>query len=818
MKAMNITAAISCVATRLSDENAPIYEFLFDSRRLTLPSQTLFFAIKTAKGDGHCYIPELYDKGVRNFVVTQPLANFSDLEANIFQVEDALQALQQLAVHHRKQFTCSVVGIAGSNGKTIVKEWLAQTLADSYPVVANPNSYNSQIGVAVSVLQMQARHQFAIFEAGISQSGEMEKLEKMIQPQIGILTNIGDAHSQFFENDEQKLEEKLKLFSSSESLIYCADNELISSVLHKDKYAHLEKISWGNSSGARYQIVQQEIVGHHTKVTIQTLSEPLLIPFIDGASVENAMQVAVFLLNMGVQVAAVNEKIGKLSSISMRMEVKEGLNQSVVLNDTYSLDINSLRIALDFLNSQALEREKNLYISDFEQVTLTEEDYRNIAELINSSKISNLVLVGTEISKYVSLFDVEHLHRYTTTAELLQNIHEIDNLNKAILIKGARNFRFEKIVEALQNRCQQTQLQVHLEAIVSNLNFYKSKLQPSTKLVAMVKAMCYGLGDAELVNELAYNHVDYLAVAYTDEGVLLRKRNIRTPIIVLGAEAANFQVMIRYALEPEIFTIYYLRELERVLAQYPQIQGFPIHLKIDTGMHRIGFTEDEVAEAIAIIKANPQLKLASVFSHLAAADDPDEDAFTLHQIEIFDKICKQISEQIEKPFLKHILNSAGIVNYTEYQYDMVRLGLGLYGFSSNPEVQRYLSHSITLKSLITQIKTVSAGDTIGYNRTFVAPQDMRIAVVPLGYADGLPRELSNGVGAMVVNGRHCPIVGKICMDMCMIDITGVSAAIEDEVIVYGESNRVDEIAAKIGKTPYELLTAISKRVQRIYIR
>lgn len=818
MKALNITAAISCVASRLSDENSPISEFLFDSRKLTLPSQTIFFAIKTEKDDGHKYILELYEKGVKNFVITQDINHFSTYQANFFQVDNAIFAMQELAIEHRKKFTFPVVGISGSNGKTIVKEWLTQLLSDTYFVAANPNSYNSQIGVAVSVLQMQNKHNFALLEAGISQCGEMEKLERMIQPQIGILTNIGEAHNQFFTDAKEKAKEKLKLFQSSEALIYCTDYKLVCDLLQEKEYNQLKKISWGNSKTARYRIIKKEVKNQQTIVSIQGLEESISIPFMDNASVENAMHVVVLLLYLDYCVSIINQKLQKLTSISMRMEVKEGLNQSIVINDTYSLDINSLRIALDFLKNQAKDRKKVLFISDFEQVTLFSEDYQHIAELINSNKISTLVLIGTKITHYTSLFEVENRYTFNTTEELLLQIDQIDISGKAVLIKGARSFRFEKIVESLQNRCQQTHLQVHLEAIINNLNFFKSKLKPTTRMVAMVKAMCYGLGDAELVNELTYHHIDYLAVAYTDEGVLLRKRNIRTPIIVLGAEAANFHVMIRYNLEPEIFTIYYLKELVKSLSHYPHITEFPIHLKIDTGMHRIGLYEEEIDEAITIIQNNHQLKLASVFSHLADADNPDGQQFTLKQIAIFDKICQKITQQIRQPFLKHILNSAGITNYTDYQYDMVRLGLGLYGFSTSKETQRYLSHSITLKSLITQIKSVCKGESIGYNRTFTAQHDMQIAIVPLGYADGLPRELSNGIGSMVVKGKHCPIVGKICMDMCMIDVTGISVCVEDEVIVYGETNRVDDIAQKIGKTPYELLTSISKRVQRIYIR
>lgn len=818
MKIREVATALTCVALHIEEENTEVCEFLFDSRKLTMPTQTIFFAIQTVKDDGHKYIEELYKRGVRNFVITHDIEKFSTYHANFFQVNDAIKALQSIAIYHRSQFDFPVVGISGSNGKTIVKEWLTQALTDNYCLVVSPNSYNSQIGVAISVLQFQEKHNFALVEAGISQCGEMEQLASMICPKIGILTNIGDAHSLFFHSNEEKLVEKLKLFVSSEALVYCSDDDLIEDVLQRQEYNHLKKLSWGKRTTASYVILQRRVEGHCTQIWLRGITECLSIPFVDAASVENVMHIVVLMIYLGYSISSINQKIAQFTSISMRMEVKEGVNQSVILNDTYSLDVNSLRIALDFLNHQAQEKQRTLFISDFEQVKLTSEDYLQIAQWINGSKLSKLVLVGKELVRYMPYFDVAKVYTFLTTEELLEQIDNLQIANEVVLVKGARCFSFEKIVEVLQNRCQQTVLQVHLEAIVHNLNYYKSKLKPTTKMVAMVKAMCYGLGDAELVNELSYRHVDYLAVAYTDEGVLLRKRNIRTPIIVLGAEAANFHLMIKYDLEPEIFTIYYLRELERCLSLFPHIRDFPIHLKLDTGMHRIGFCEEEIYEAIAIIKANSQLRLASVFSHLAAADDPTEEQFTRKQIADFTRICTHIESLIQQPFLKHILNSAGIISYPEAQFDMVRLGLGLYGFSANSEAQKYLAHTITLKSLITQIKKVPAGDSIGYNRTFVATNDMVIAVVPLGYADGLPRELSNGVGVMVVNGAKCPIVGKICMDMCMIDVTGLSVQVEDEVIVYGDTNRVDVVAKSIGKTPYELLTSITKRVPRIYIR
>jgi len=807
----------------VTDTNWNISELVFDSRKITFSTDTLFFAIKTEKNDGHTYIPELVIQKVKNFIVSEDLDNFKDHNANFYQVDDPVLAMQQIAAEHRKQFNYPIVGITGSNGKTIVKEWLSTILSKDFSVIKNPNSYNSQIGVPLSVWQMNDSHNFGIFEAGISQRNEMDNLEAIIKPNIGILTNIGSAHSGFFNNDEEKLLEKLRLFKNASTIIFNNDNPLIHKTLTSNAplaadFSHLKKISWGINPDSYYKIVAQKQLQKSTIIEFSHTSEWLEIPFVDAASIENILHISALLMFMGYSLSYISKQLHLLSPLSMRMEIKEAQNHSIIINDTYSLDINSLRIALDFLSTQTQHTKRTLIISDFEQVSWGEKEYFELSKIFDNHKITKMVVVGNEMRKYHGYFPVVEKYFYTTTNELLSYLEDIDIRDEAVLIKGARSFRFERVVQALQHKTHPTILQVDLAALIHNLHFFKKLLHPETKITAMVKAMSYGLGDAELINELCYHQIDYLAVAYTDEGITLRKRNISRPIIVLGAEATGFDLMIRYHLEPEIYNLFYLKELIQTLQNYLEIVDFPIHIKLDTGMHRLGFDEEEIDEMLCLINACSQIKIASVFSHLAAAEDEDDDVFTQNQIKKFETICQKIDTHISYPYLKHVLNTAGIVRFPEAQFDMVRLGLGLYGYSSVPKVQPQLQSVINLSSVITQIKKIKKGETIGYNRTFTAREDMKIAIVPVGYADGFPKELSNGVGTMLVQNKHCTVVGKISMDMTMIDISHLDVAIGDKVIIYDAENSLDKIGAKIGKTPYELLTAISKRVPRIYVR
>lgn len=802
----------------IADEKVGIQFLAFDSRNVLIPQKTLFFAITTAKNDGHHYIAELWQQGVKNFVITCPVSEFSHFsDANFLQVNNAVTALQQIAAYHRQQFSYPVVGITGSNGKTIVKEWLSQMLAPEFHVARNPNSYNSQIGVPLSVWQMAPRHNLAIFEAGISQPGEMERLAAVIQPTIGILTNIGAAHNEFFHNNEEKLIEKTKLFKNCQKVIYCSDNPLIHNYFKQNERFKGKTISWGHTEDADYHIDFVNTTDVHTVVSLN--GQLIDIPFSDAGSIENALHSIVLMLQLNFTLPQINQKLHNLSAVSMRMEMIEGINNSVIINDTYSLDMSSLRIALDFLNAQTQMIRKTVIISDFEQAgNLDTEDYQNIYKLLINKGITRLIAVGTGFYAHRSVFAFPEQSFYHTTEELLANLDQEPFNQEVILLKAARSYRFEKVVAALQYKTHQTVLNVNLPAIIHNLSYYRSLLKPETKMVAMVKAQSYGLGDVELINELVYHHVDYLAVAYTDEGVRFRRRSISKPIIVLGAEAHSFEAMIAYRLEPEIFNFHYLEQLSELLSQHSDIESFPIHIKLDTGMHRLGFDEADLPRLVAFIQQHPKLKIASIFSHLAAAEDPNEDDFTRGQIALFDKMSSFLISQFDYPILRHILNSAGISRFPEAQYDMVRLGIGLYGFSSVPQDQAHLQNTVTLRTVITQVKTIPANETIGYNRSYKTLKESKIAIIPIGYADGYPRELGNGVGKVFVAGRLVPIVGKICMDMCMIDVTGLEVKEGDEVIVYGDQNPLDKVAASIHRIPYELMTAISKRVQRIYIK
>lgn len=806
------------LASQLNADNPEIEYLAFDSRNIAVPSKTLFFAITTSKNDGHHYIGELIQKGVRNFIVTRTIEQFAQYpEASFIQVKDAVCALQAIVAHHRQQFAYPVVGITGSNGKTIVKEWLSQMLVPEYHVVKNPNSYNSQIGVPLSVWQMNERHNLAIFEAGISKPDEMEKIAEVIKPTIGILTNIGAAHDGFFQNKEKKLIEKAKLFNHCQTIIYNADNQMIDDFFNQNDRFHNRTISWGKKDGADFHI---DFINHTDFHTMVSLNQQLIdIPFSDAGSVENALHASVLLLHLGFSASQINQKLAQLSPVSMRMEIKEGIQNSVIINDTYSLDMSSLRIALDFMNAQTQLVRKTVIISDFEQAgDFNEADYQSINNLLIHKGITRLIAVGRNFCEHRSAFHFAKQSFYQNTADLLSNLHQEPFLQEVILVKGARSYQFEQVVEALQYKTHRTVLNVSLPALINNLNYYRSLLQPNTKMVAMVKAQSYGLGDAELINELIYHNIDYLAVAYTDEGVRLRKRNINRPIIVLGAEAHSFEAMINYNLEPEIFNFHYLHKLAELLKLHPEIQSFNIHIKLDTGMHRLGFDEQDLPSLTTLIKQYPKLKIRSIFSHLAAAEDPDEDEFTRSQIAKFEKMSRYLIDHFDYPILRHILNSAGISRFPESQYDMVRLGIGLYGFSSVPQDKKHLQNTVTLKTVVTQVKKIPANETIGYNRAYKTFQESQIAIIPIGYADGFPRELGNGIGKVFIAGHLAPIVGKICMDMCMVDITGLSVQEGDEVTIYGDINPIDKVAASIHRIPYELLTSISKRVQRIYIK
>ena len=799
-----------------------IKNLLIDSRKLSNADTSLFFAIVGERHDGHAYLSDLFEKGVRNFVVSTLPQNLSDFEnTNFILVPNTLLALQQLCAFHRQQYKIPVIGITGSNGKTIVKEWLFQLLRDDKNIVRSPKSFNSQVGVPLSVWQITAEHDLGIFEAGISQPQEMKLLENIIRPTIGLITNIGQAHDENFENQKQKVNEKLKLFLNSEVIIYCKDYLSIQEeISHNKTLNELKTFTW--SKKLRADLLIGRITKTETDTEIQGVYKNdfirITIPFTDEASIENTIHCWATLLYLGYENSVINERMRFLSPVAMRLELKEGINNCSIINDSYNSDLGSLAIALDFLNQQKQHPKKTLILSDILQSGHTDETlYKEVAELINKKGISRLVGIGEGISSQAAQFNIEKSF-YRSTADFLQQFNNSFFRDETILLKGARAFSFEAISKIIQQKAHETVLEINLNAIVHNLNYYRSKIKADTKVMAMVKAFSYGSGSFEIANILQFHRLDYLAVAYADEGIELRKAGITMPIMVMNPEEQSYDAMIQYNLEPEIYSFRVLNLFEETLkrSERNNVQPIPIHIKLDTGMHRLGFDEDEVNELIVRISNNKHLTIKSIFSHLAGSDESEHDDFTWQQIKKLNVMSEKIKSHFSYPILKHILNSAGISRFPDAQFDMVRLGIGLYGIGANATEQAQLQNVSTLKTSISQIKNISAKETIGYSRKGVATRDMQIATVPIGYADGLSRKLSNGKGKMIVKGKIAPIVGNVCMDMCMIDITNIQANENDEVIIFGDANPIADVAKDIGTIPYEVLTNVSRRVKRVY--
>ncbi len=802
-----------------------ITELLVDSRQLLHPKETLFFAIKTNKGNGHKYILELYNKGVRNFIVTEiHTLNLSLLaEANIIQLANSLSALQKLASHHRKQFTYPVIGITGSNGKTIVKEWLYHVLEKSYSIIRSPKSYNSQIGVPLSVWQMTDDYNLAIFEAGISEVGEMDKLREIIHPEIGIFTNIGEAHSDGFISQPQKAGEKMGLFTQVKTLIYSSDYGKISNAIGRSGLQKRIKIlDWSRKNEAVIKILQVKKKEKYTSITAIYLENKITIdiPYLDEASIENSIQVLSVALLLGIKNELIISRMKGLPPIAMRLEMKEGINHCMIINDSYNSDTKSITIALDFLNQQFSKKDKTLILSDILQSRESEyELYQYIAGLISEKDIKRIIGIGPALTRQQKSFtDISVSSFYQSTDEFLADFNASEYRDEGILIKGSRIFEFERISKVLQQKAHQTVLEINLHSLIENLNYFRSKLLPDTKIMVMVKAFSYGSGSFEIANILEYHNVDYLCVAYTDEGVELRRAGIKLPIIVMNPEEEAFDQILQYNLEPEIYSFRILKQFNKAIDGYSHDIKGKIHLKLDTGMHRLGFLEKDMGNLIKELQQSHRLRVVSVFSHLAAADDPQEDQFTRNQYQQLNAMATHLETALNYTFLKHILNSAGISRFPEAQMDMVRLGIGLYGVEHLEEEKGKLQNVSSLKTIISQIKEVPKGETVGYNRSFKAPEKMRIAIVPVGYADGLRRNLSNGKGRLYIHGKAAPIIGKICMDMCMLDIRNISCKEGDQVIIFGENHPITELAKHAETIPYEILTGISKRVKRVYFQ
>lgn len=793
---------------------------LTDSRRLSFPEQSLFFALKTKTNDGHNYIPELYKLRVRNFVVSEVLPEFASMpEANFLVVKDTLRALQKLAVFHRSHFHIPVIGITGSNGKTVVKEFLYQLLHNEFNIVRSPRSYNSQLGVPLSVWQMNEKNTLGIFEAGISQPDEMERLQPIIAPTIGIITSIGEAHQENFISTTQKCLEKLTLFNDCEAIIYDGDNAFIANCIEAACLSH-KVITWSRTdSEAPLYIESIEKKAQETVIhcTLLGFDRTYTIPFTDDASIENVIHCMALMLYLKPTSVNDEKKFRQLEPVAMRLDVKEGINNCLLINDTYNSDINSLDIALDFQQSRRVGKDLKctLILSDILQSgTLPKSLYKKVADLVRRKKIDRIIGIGKDLQEYGNVFEMEK-EFYRTTDEFIKSPSFKKFKNELILLKGSRPFHFERISELLEKKVHETILEVNLDAIVHNFNYYRSKLKPETKMVCMVKAFGYGAGSYELAKTLQEHRCDYLAVAVADEGAGLRKEGISIPLIVMNPELSSLNVLFENQLEPEVYSF---RLLDAMIKETERrgITSYPIHIKIDTGMHRLGFQPTDIPAICARLREQSGVIARSVFSHLVGSDSFIYDEFTQKQLDIFSRAANELEEGLEYKVIKHILNSAGIERFPDYQMDMVRLGIGLYGVSASG--QKGLRNISTLKTTILQIQEVPEGDSIGYSRMSYVKRDSRIAIIPIGYADGLDRHFSNGGGEVSVNGKRCPIIGNICMDACMIDVTDIEANEGDTVIIFGEELPVNELSDRLKTIPYEILTSISPRVKRVYYR
>ena len=796
----------------IRNQEASVRTLLTDSRKLHDHSKGLFFALK-ARRNGHQFINEVYYSGVRNFVISDSTVETHLYpDANFFKVNDTLQTLQVLAAAHRSAFHYPVIGITGSNGKTVVKEWLYHLLYTDYHIIRSPKSYNSQIGVPVSVWEMDNGHELGIFEAGISRSGEMETLASIIDPTIGILTNIGEAHKEGFSSVNEKISEKLKLFRGAEILIY------------SDKYLEgytgdipgKSKFKWGRDASADLFIISDEKASGNSRLIHAKFREKEIsarIPFSDQASVENCIICWATLLAMGYEPDEASLRLEKLMPIGMRLEMKNGINNCSVIDDSYSLDLSSLAIALDFLKQQNQHPNRTLILSDIPGPD-SEPVYEQVRHLLETKSVDRLIAIGNKIGRHANNFNCD-VEVFESTTEFLDRFPSVRFQNETILLKGARAFEFEKISRLLTQKVHETVLEINLNALEHNLSYYKSLLGTETRVMAMVKAFSYGSGSFEIANLLEFNKVDYLAVAYADEGVALRNAGCSLPIMVMSPDAMAFETIILHKLEPEIYSKRILYEFDEIL-KHKNLENYPVHIKLDTGMHRLGFMENEMAELLSFLGDSHSMRVQSVFSHLVASEDEAHDAFTQQQINLFEKLSDQLSRSLSYPFIRHLANTSAVSRWLEARFDMVRLGIGLYGIDSSFKENSPLQTVTSLKTSISQIKRIPAGDTIGYGRSGKMPEGGTIATVKIGYADGYSRALGNGVGKMIVGGAVVPTIGKICMDMCMLDISGIQAAEGDEVIVFNEQIKVEDIATLLNTIPYEVLTGISQRVKRIY--
>lgn len=784
--------------------DALVESLVTDSRKPVVDESSVFFAIRGERHDGHRYIAELYALGLRQFVVEQAVDVTGMPGANVVHVSSSLAALQQLAAHHRKQFTIPVLGLTGSNGKTTIKEWLFQVLSPDFRVIKNPGSYNSQLGVSLSVWGMNASHQLALFEAGISRTGEMDKLREIIQPTWGLFTNLGTAHNEGFFSMREKADEKARLFMHCEKTLYCRDHEEVHAALQR---AGLPAFSWGSSVDA--DVMVHPLEPGRFSVTSGSHTFELLLPFTDKALTENAFHVVTFLLFRGYPPAVIQERVSHLHAVPMRLELKQGVHRGLIIDDSYNNDLAGLKISLDFLRNQQ-KAKKFIILSDILQSGLAPDELTRRIHSLVAGVNAEFIGIGPLLSQHSQQFQGGTF--YPSTEDFLQQLDTTKFSDGVTLVKGARPFQFERIVRQLQRKVHGTVMEVDLNAMVHNLNYFKSQVTPGTRIMAMVKAFAYGSGSEEVANLLQFHRVDYLGVAFADEGVELRKNNITVPIMVMNPSEESFDVMLQYHLEPEVYSLRMFRALTAFLLGRP----CTIHIKLDTGMHRLGFEEDELSELEAGLASHPQLKVASVFTHLSGADEKHHDYFTGEQVARFTRMATRLEKTLGYKPLRHVLNSPGILRFPDYQFDMVRLGIGLYGIDPTGEGNAPLQPVVTLKTIISQIKRLREGETVGYGRKGKVLRDSVTATLAIGYADGFSRRFSNGAGNVLIHGKLAPVKGNVCMDMTMVDITGIPAREGDEAIIFGPALPIPQVAQWIETIPYEILTSTSDRVKRVF--
>ena len=810
-------------ARRYGTADANIAFLLTDSRSLCFPEETLFFAIKSERNDGHKYIQNLYLRGVRNFVVTSVPDNYQARfpQGNFLKVTDTLEALQRLAERHRDEFNIPIVGITGSNGKTVVKEWLYQVLSPDCFVTRSPRSYNSQIGVPLSVWLMNDDTKVGIFEAGISKPGEMLALRDIIQPTIAVLTNLGAAHQENFTSMEAKCKEKLILFHDAQVIVYNADDDTVEKVVSESDYKG-EKLCWSRKDAGAKMFVKN-VVKTEADTTVDfiynNVEDSYTIPFIDDASIEDSIVTAIVALRLGVRADALKERMAQLEPIAMRLEVKEGRHGCTLINDSYNSDINSLDIALDFMNRRPDHkgRRRTLILSDIQQSGMNPADlYREVSRLAKERGVEKFIGIGPVVSDNANRIDIKDSFFFSSVSSFLDSTVFRTLRDEVILIKGARQFGFDQITDLLVEKVHETVLEVNLNAVVANLNYYRSFMKPETKLVCMIKADAYGAGSVEIAKTLQDHRVDYLAVAVADEGATLRRNGITSNIMIMNPEMSAFKTMFDYDLEPEVYSFRLLDALVKA-AEKEGITGWPVHIKLDTGMHRLGFDpEKDIDKLIDRLKHQDAIIPRSVFSHFVGSDSDDFDAFSAHQFELFDKGSRKLQAAFSHKILRHIDNSAGIEHFPERQLDMCRLGLGLYGINSRNN--HVINNVSTLKTTILQLRNVPAGDTVGYSRKGTIDHDSVIAAIPIGYADGLNRHLGNRHCYCLVNGHKAEYVGNICMDVAMIDVTGIPCKEGDSVEIFGDDLPVTVLSDVLDTIPYEVLTGISNRVKRVYFQ